>query len=208
MGDIYIVRHGETDYNLNGTIYGQLDVPLNEVGKNQVKEVALELQSENFDVCFCSPLQRTRDTAAAILEYHPIPIYYDDRLMELYKGALEGAACYPEKMPKIESEQIIEKYNWESKTHFYKRVENFYDEILDKFPGKNILIVGHCGTLRMSSFYFNPPDKYINDIYYNLKFPTGAVLVYPNKKPFDKPLYRIYNYDNYFEKKYNLNGRY
>ena len=98
----------------------------------------------------------------------------------------------------------IKKYNWESKSHFYKRVENFYDEILEKFKNKNILIVGHCGTLRMSSFYFNPPDTYINDIYYNLKFPTGTVLVYPNDKPFDKPLYRVYDYDETFKKEYEL----
>lgn len=204
MSDIYVVRHGETDYNMDGTIYGQLDCPLNEVGIKQVEAVAEELKEEEFDVCFCSPLNRTRATADAICKYHSIPIYYDERLMELYKGKLEGAKCYPEKMPKKEDIELIKKYNWESKSHFYKRVANFYDEILEKFKNKNILIVGHCGTLRMSSFYFNPPDTYINDIYYNLKFPTGTVLVYPNDKPFDKPLYRVYDYDENFKKEYEL----
>lgn len=55
---IYIVRHGETDSNRNGIIQGQLDIPLNDMGVEQARQVAEALASVPFDIAYTSDLSR------------------------------------------------------------------------------------------------------------------------------------------------------
>ena len=60
---IYLVRHGETSWNIGRKVQGQTDIPLNETGVRQAEKVREELKDEVFDVCYCSPLMRARRTA-------------------------------------------------------------------------------------------------------------------------------------------------
>lgn len=67
-------------------MHGQYDIPLNTMGIEQAKKMAVELKQHYFDLCFCSPLQRAKQTANISLLYsRNTPIFQDDRLKELDK---------------------------------------------------------------------------------------------------------------------------
>ena len=163
------VRHGQTYWNKNGIMHGQYDVPLNYTGTQQAKKVANELKNEHFDLCFSSPLKRAKSTAFAILFHHKnIEIFYDDRLMELSKGLLEGKHLNSEKLLKNEDANLLRKFNIESKKDFFVRVKSFIEDIEKKYKDKKILIVAHSGTIKMLFFCFNFPKKPIHKAYYDL----------------------------------------
>ena len=93
---IYLVRHGETDWNKERKIQGQVDIPLNEFGRHLARETAKGLRDVPFDVCFTSPLGRARETAEIILQGRDVPILEDKRILEMNFGVLEGKCCSKE----------------------------------------------------------------------------------------------------------------
>ncbi len=90
---IYFVRHGETNWNKERRIQGQVDIPLNEFGRHLARETGKGLADVPFDVCFTSPLGRAKETAELILNGREIPIIEDDRIKEMAFGVLEGKCC-------------------------------------------------------------------------------------------------------------------
>ena len=62
---IYFVRHGETDWNKDRKIQGQVNISLNEFGRHLARETAKGLKEIPFAVCFTSPLDRARETAVS-----------------------------------------------------------------------------------------------------------------------------------------------
>ena len=196
-GTIYVVRHGETYWNKSGITHGQFDIPLNETGKHQAIMAASELMYEKFDVCFCSPLQRAVYTAKEILKYHKdLPVFYDDRLLEIYKGDFEGTINQSKYLLQNENLETLQKHGVESKAHFYKRVKSFYDDVIKQYKNKNILIVAHSGTIKMSLFYFNPPqDKNILEAWYDYSVKNCSIWKFENKISVEKPILIEYNVD-------------
>lgn len=87
---IYIFRHGQTDYNVARRVMGQLDIPLNDVGRVQAAELANKLETATIDVIYSSPLTRAIETAQAIADKIGAPIITDARLMERNNGKLQG----------------------------------------------------------------------------------------------------------------------
>ena len=157
---LYLVRHGQTNDNKNHIIQGNKS--LNSTGRKQVKQTAVELKNELFDMCFCSPLRRTKQTLKILKKYHKnLPVVFDDRLIERDYGKCVGM-CY-------DSIPNYTKIRWnnnftidesvETPDEVYNRVADFYEEILPNYKGKNILIVAHSGILRMTHFYFNGKPK-------------------------------------------------
>ena len=71
---LYLVRHGETDWNKVKRIQGQVDIPLNQFGKRLAEETAEGLRDIPFDLCISSPLSRAHETARIILYGKDIPI--------------------------------------------------------------------------------------------------------------------------------------
>ena len=69
---IYLVRHGETDWNLAGRVQGQADNDLNETGREQARLTAKKLFGVTFDAAFCSTLIRAIHTAQIILGEQPV----------------------------------------------------------------------------------------------------------------------------------------
>lgn len=137
---IYYVRHGETDFNLFNVSQGQLNTSLNKTGLSQAKEVAEKLKNYSFDYVVSSPLNRATQTAEYILNYHNLQLYTDDRLKEVAKGDLEGT-----RNPQWKYDEFFKdphKFNGETDEDVYARVASFLKD-LQKFKGKNILIVGH-----------------------------------------------------------------
>ena len=87
---LYIIRHGKTDWNERHKIQGRTDIPLNDEGRAMAEEAREEYKDVNFDVVFCSPLVRAKETAEILLKGRNLPINIDDRLMEMSFGEYEG----------------------------------------------------------------------------------------------------------------------
>jgi probable phosphoglycerate mutase len=87
--NIVIVRHGETDWNLDGRMMGQKDIPLNNHGREQAKILRDKLSDLAFDCCYTSPLSRAKETAEIICNQR-CGIICDDNLMERFGGTMEG----------------------------------------------------------------------------------------------------------------------
>ncbi len=88
---IILVRHGETDWNKQGRFQGQIDIPLNQNGKEQAKAASGFLKNVCIEKAFSSSLSRPRETAAIILKEHPgIEISLKDNLKEIGHGEWEG----------------------------------------------------------------------------------------------------------------------
>ncbi|MCR4596517.1 MAG: histidine phosphatase family protein [Lachnospiraceae bacterium] len=88
---LYIIRHGITDWNNERRLQGQTDIPLNDEGREMAEQARKEYRNVHFDICFCSPLARARETAEILLRDRDVPVMYDDRLKEMCFGIYEGA---------------------------------------------------------------------------------------------------------------------
>lgn len=86
---LYIVRHGQTDWNIDSLAQGQADIPLNETGIKQAEELRDKIKDYKFDVCYSSPLIRASKTAEIVVN-GKCKILYDDNLKERSFGDLEG----------------------------------------------------------------------------------------------------------------------
>ena len=76
---IYVIRHGETDVNIQNRINSLNDDDLNENGIKQAKDLRNELKNIDYDFIISSPLKRTKHTAE-LLNVKELPIYFDKRL--------------------------------------------------------------------------------------------------------------------------------
>lgn len=88
---IYIVRHGETNWNREGWMQGQEDIPLNEAGIAQAAAAAEKLHKIPFEIAFTSPLSRARETAKILIGDRDISLIEDARLKEINFGNREGS---------------------------------------------------------------------------------------------------------------------
>ena len=172
---IYIVRHGKTDWNLEGRYQGRIDIELNETGINQAKKIYNELKDIKFDKAFSSPLNRAYQTAQIICDEDLVK---DERLIERCNGELEG---------KLKTECTVDidfndpnetRLGIESITDFRARIFDFFDDITKNYKGKNVLVVTHAGISIYARCYFEgePSDGNYNK--YKLK--NCEVLMYNN----------------------------
>ena len=154
---IYVVRHGQTDWNVAGKTQGSIDIDLNETGINQAKNVKKELLGTKLDIVFCSPKNRCKSTAKIICEDRNIPIIEMAGLCERYFGEFEG------KQKGIDYDWA-EFWNWELNKQyekaenvrsFFERVSNSIEIIKRDYSEKNVLIVTHAGVCAMLYCYFN-----------------------------------------------------
>ena len=72
---LYIMRHGKTDWNVLHKLQGRTDIPLNEEGRRMAEAAREKYKDINFDVCYCSPLIRARETAQIFLKERDIPTH-------------------------------------------------------------------------------------------------------------------------------------
>ena len=134
---------------------------LNEIGFAQAREVAKNLKDIKFDVYFCSPLVRTKQTLDEIIKYHKnLNVIYDDRLKERDYGEITGQPASICKFRRWNANDEI-PYKMETIPEMFDRIASFYDDLKRNYEGKNILIVAHSGVGRMTYFYFNgkPQDN-------------------------------------------------
>jgi probable phosphoglycerate mutase len=148
---LYIMRHGRTDWNARRKLQGSVDIPLNEEGRQMAREARDKYADVSFDICYCSPLQRARETATLFLEGRSIPIIIDPRLAEISFGAYEGLENYMNHPDSPIYKLFADPKNYvatdgsESFESLYARTGAFLQEVVqpDLEQGKNVLIVGH-----------------------------------------------------------------
>lgn len=159
MGKLILVRHGQTDMNVEGIYFGWLDPSLNEKGREQGKRAKKIVEKFPYDNIYSSDLKRASETAQYV-NYLEKEIVYDKRLRELNFGIFEGLNYeeiknkYPQECK--ESEKNWEEYNFktgESPREVQKRAVEFI-ESLDL--EKNNLVVTHWGVINcILSWYFS-----------------------------------------------------
>lgn len=160
---IYIVRHGQTDWNRDARLQGNTDIPLNENGRAVAVETGKMLADIRFDNCYASHLSRSRDTAALILAENrasvPMEICIDRRIGEYRYGAWEGMyevgkiQRIPEELIRHYWETVEDPYlpeGAEPKICFFNRVAEFLNDVANEYgdTDKNILVVTHGGVTR------------------------------------------------------------
>jgi broad specificity phosphatase PhoE len=87
---LYLVRHGESTFNAEGRIQGQLDTPLSSLGRRQATAVAEHFRGKRIDAIYTSPLSRARQTAEPIGVALELNLQTDSRLMEINAGVFQG----------------------------------------------------------------------------------------------------------------------
>ena len=87
---LYIMRHGRTDWNVRHKLQGRTDIPLNDEGRMMAAEAGEKYADIHFDECYSSPLARAKETAEIFLKGRGVPVYTDDRLVEMGFGIYEG----------------------------------------------------------------------------------------------------------------------
>ena len=88
MLELWLIRHGETDWNAERRIQGQQHNPLSALGVKQAKRLRQRLKAERFDLIYCSDLKRTVQTAE--ITFPGCKFMFDKRLREISRGVLEG----------------------------------------------------------------------------------------------------------------------
>ena len=86
----YFVRHGQTDWNVEGRMQGHTDIPLNSKGVQQAFAALERLRTAKIDVLVASPLMRAVQTALILAEGLEVPVYFDAQLKERSFGSFEG----------------------------------------------------------------------------------------------------------------------
>ena len=153
MTTLIFVRHGETDWNAQHRWQGHSDTRLNDVGREQARRLAEEL--ETVDAVYSSDLARARETAEILAARLSLEVRLDPRLRERGFGAWEGMT-----MNEIESSFPEEQARWragnaagvgeESFEAFATRVGSFIEEVSRRHDGEAILVVAHGGTIRVA----------------------------------------------------------
>lgn len=172
---IYIVRHGETDWNKLGKIQGHTDIELNELGEKQALTVKEKLKDVKFDKVFSSPLKRAFKTAQIICDGE---IVADNRLKERFNGELEGKTKSEIKVFPNFNDPNETSCNIEPLNNFKNRIKDFFEELLEKYKNKNILVVTHAGVCIYARCYFEGEPK--DNCFENYKLKNCEILTYKN----------------------------
>ena len=161
---LYIMRHGETDWNKEKRLQGQSDIELNEFGRSLAYKTKEGLKDVPFDLVITSPLKRARETALIVKGDREIPVIEDARIEEMCFGEYEGLYCKGEKfnIPDEEFKRFFdapESYRasrgGEDFSEFNERIEHFLDDIFRNkdYQDSTILVSVHgavlCAILRI-----------------------------------------------------------
>ena len=155
---IYLVRHGETDWNRERKVQGSVDIPLNDYGIYLAEETAKGLKDVKFDIAYTSPLIRARKTAEVILEGRNIPIIDEPAIQEVNFGAYEGMCISgvnkaPEsaEFTKFFSDtgNFVPAKDGESVEGLLERTGHFLEELIQKeeLEKKTILLSTHGAAM-------------------------------------------------------------
>ena len=155
---LYIIRHGETSWNLKKKLQGQRDIMLNENGIKLAQATARGMKDVDIDLIISSPLLRAKETAGLLMPQRALPMITDRRITEMCFGAWEGEAMF-------ESDVIPEEYRnrfvndpmhcmtppgGETFQQVLDRTADFYNWLVgnEAYQNANILISTHGAASR------------------------------------------------------------
>ena len=152
---LYLVRHGETAWNIERRLQGRADIPLNEFGRTLAVKTGKGLEDIQFDICFTSPLVRARETAELILSGKDTPIVDDMRIIEMAFADWEGKHCSKERWEVPDSFQKFfdDPANFEpapggeSFAQVKERTGGFLEWLYGQTQYENVLITTHGAAL-------------------------------------------------------------
>lgn len=146
MTELYLVRHGETEWNAARRIQGRTDIPLNDTGREQARQAAELLARRRWQGVYTSPLGRAHETARIIAERLGLAGVTDiDAFVERDYGEAEGMgfdeieALYPEG---------VRAPGQETREEVAARVVPALLELAERHPGERLVIVSHGGAIR------------------------------------------------------------
>lgn len=149
---LYIMRHATTEWNREGRLQGRTDIPLNEAGRLLARQAHQAYRELHFDLCYCSPLIRARETAELFLAGKDVPILTDDRLQEMCFGICEGTVGYLEDENGPLGDLFFRPAQYktppegaESMDALFARTGEFLQDVIEPLmaQSKDVLIVGH-----------------------------------------------------------------
>ncbi len=150
MIKIYIARHGETTWNVEGRIQGRSDPELSLKGQQQSLALLEHLKRQSLSTIYTSSLQRSILTAQPVANHFGLPIRQESDLDEIAFGVLEGRNLYQfDEVTKTEWERFKDdRFNYripgaENYTDVANRIKPFIERILQNHESQEILIVGH-----------------------------------------------------------------
>jgi len=156
MGQFFLVRHGESQWNAENRLCGRTDVPLSEGGRRQAKSLAERLRPIPFEAFYSSPLQRALETAHLISEFVGLLPVPEQRLVELDYGLWEGrtsaeiAASDPETFRAWDADPAqVAPPGGESGLEAQQRVISFLDFLAAQHPQGQVLVVFHKTVCRL-----------------------------------------------------------
>ena len=165
---LYIIRHGQTNWNKERKLQGRTDIPLNENGRTVAELTREGFKNIPFDMAFTSPLKRAKETAEIILAGRNIPIIDEERIIEVNFGSYEGCDfdlpdeyiqnffSAPEKYFSVNGMETMES--------IFARMTSFLQELFqrEELQDKTILISTHGAALSglMTVIKGNSVDKY------------------------------------------------
>jgi 2,3-bisphosphoglycerate-dependent phosphoglycerate mutase len=144
---ILAIRHGETAWNVDTRIQGQLDIPLNDTGRWQAHRLALAIAEEGLDAIYSSDLLRALETAQAVASGSGKPIATDTGLRERGFGEFEGLTFQEigERWPR--RDPTFGPPGGEVLRDFYDRSVATVMRLAAAHPGQTIAVVAHGGVM-------------------------------------------------------------
>lgn len=151
---IVAIRHGETAWNVDTRIQGQLDIALNRTGHEQAQRLAAALADESLDAIYSSDLQRAMQTAQALADHSGLSIVADRGLRERGFGVFEGltyaevALRWPEQSERWRRrDPAFGPEGGEVLHAFYARCVDTLTRLATAHPGRTIAVVAHGGVM-------------------------------------------------------------
>lgn len=167
MIHLFLVRHGETDWNVNRRFQGSSDQPLNATGEVQARQLAYSLREHAFDHIFASDLSRVMHTARIALP-DDLSITPEPRLREISFGKFEGLtwdeiqATYPDEFTLWQQDRRQNPHGGETLDMVVARVHSFVNDLRAAHDDARIAAFAHGGTIGilLSLLLGTPPDKW------------------------------------------------
>jgi|KBSSwiStaDraftv2_1062776.scaffolds.fasta_scaffold01080_22 2,3-bisphosphoglycerate-dependent phosphoglycerate mutase len=187
MARLVLLRHGESQWNLENRFTGWVDVPLSPRGIEEAKNAGIKLRSFTFDRAFTSVLERANETLRLVLDtigQSNIPIEKDKALNERMYGDLQGlnkdetAKKYGEAQVKIWRRSYdVRPPGGESLKDTAERTLPYYEQAIKPYllKGETILVAAHGNSLRALVMEL---ERLSREQVLELNIPTGAPLLY------------------------------
>lgn len=152
---VWIVRHGETDFNASGRWQGHYDSALNERGHDQARALAAHLLDTGIEHIYSSDLQRCIQTAQPLADQLGTPVQIESRLREIHVGVFQGLTRaeverdYADVYARYRVDDNFTIPNGESRIALQTRSFEAWEDLTSQQHVSTVLMVTHGGTLRM-----------------------------------------------------------